>query len=97
MNVNQLKDNITKKKPSVWYKNILDKILLTSLKERAPLYVDGEGLTKRQQNKKDDTSMKCFPKTAYWRPLVPNAESVDKTTNPHFKNPRIPSVAENEA
>ena len=41
--------------------------------------------------------MKYFPKTAYWRPLVHNAESLDDTTNPHFKNPRAPSVAENEA
>ena len=41
--------------------------------------------------------MNYFPKTAYWWPLVPNAESVDKTTNPYFKNPRAPSVAENEA
>ena len=41
--------------------------------------------------------MNYFPKTAYWWPLVPNAESVDKTTNPYFKNPCAPSVAENEA
>ena len=41
--------------------------------------------------------MNYFPKTEYWRPLFPNAESVDKTTNKYFKNPRAPSVAENEA
>ena len=41
--------------------------------------------------------MNYFTKTSYWRPLVPNAEIVDKTTNPSFKNPRAPSVAENEA
>ena len=41
--------------------------------------------------------MKYFPKTAYWRTLVPNTESVDKTTNPSFKNPCAPSIAENEA
>ena len=41
--------------------------------------------------------MNYFPKTAYWMPLVPNAESVDKTTNPSFKNPRAPYVVENEA
>ena len=28
---------------------------------------------------------------------MPNAESVDKTTNTSFKNPHAPSVAENEA
>ena len=38
--------------------------------------------------------MNYFPKTVYWRPLVTNAESVDKTTNSYFKNPRAPSVAE---
>ena len=41
--------------------------------------------------------MTSFPKTSYLRPLVPNSESVDKTTNPYFKNPRVPIVAENEA
>ena len=41
--------------------------------------------------------MKYSSKTAYLRPYVPNAESVDKTTNPYFKNPRAPSIAENEA
>ena len=41
--------------------------------------------------------MTSFPKTTYWRPLVTNSESVDKTTNPSFKNPHAPSVAENEA
>ena len=29
--------------------------------------------------------MNYFTKTVYWRPLVPNDESVDKTTNPYFK------------
>ena len=29
--------------------------------------------------------MTCLPKTEYWRPLVPNAESVDKITNPYLK------------
>ena len=41
--------------------------------------------------------MTSFPKTEYWRHLVPNAESVDNTTNPYFKNTRTTSVAENEA
>ena len=41
--------------------------------------------------------MDYYPKTEYWRPLVPNYESVDKTTYPYFKNPRTPFVVENEA
>ena len=84
---------ILRKKTSVWYKNILNERILTALKKKAPLYVDREGLTKSQQNKKDDTSMNYFPKTAYWRPLVTNAKSVHKTTYPYFKNPRAPSLA----
>ena len=51
MNIYQLKDKLRKIKTSVWYKNILDEILLTSLKEKAPIYTDGVGLTKNQQNK----------------------------------------------
>ena len=41
--------------------------------------------------------MTYLPKTAYWGHLVPNYESVDKTTNPYFKNSRILPVVENEA
>ena len=46
MNVNQLKEKLKKRKTSVWYKKILDEILLTALKENYQLYVDGAGLTK---------------------------------------------------
>ena len=41
--------------------------------------------------------MNSFPKTEYWRPLVPNYEIVDKTTNQSFKSPCAPSVLENES
>ena len=40
--------------------------------------------------------MTYFPKAAHRRPLVPNDESVDKTTNTYFKNTCVPHVAENE-
>ena len=46
---------------------------------------------------KEDTPMTYFPKTSHRRPLVPNDESVDKTTNTYFKNTRAPPAAENEA
>ena len=39
--------------------------------------------------------MNYFPKTEYWRSFVTNYESVYKTTNPYFKNPRAPYVAGN--
>ena len=57
MNVNPLKEKLRKRKTSVWYKNILDEILLTYLKGKAQFYVYGEGLKNNQQNKKDDTPM----------------------------------------
>ena len=41
--------------------------------------------------------MSSISKTSYWRYLVPNSEIVDKTNNPSFKNPRVPSVTENES
>ena len=63
MNVNHLKDKLRKRKTFVWHKNITNEIILTDLKENAPFYVYGEGLTNNQQNKKDDTSMNYFPKT----------------------------------
>ena len=80
MNVNHIKDKLRKRKISVWYKNILNERFLTYLKERDPIYVDGEGMTNNQQNKKDDASITYFPKTAYWRPLDTNAEIVYKKT-----------------
>ena len=51
MNVNQLKDNLRKRKTLYGKKN-LGETLLTALKEKAPLYVDRGGLTKNQQNRK---------------------------------------------
>ena len=80
----------------MWYTTNLGEKLLTALKEKDPLYVDVAGMTKNKKIKKEDTSMNYFPKTVYWRPLVPNAESVDKTTNPYFKNLRDLSFAESE-
>ena len=41
--------------------------------------------------------MSYFTKTEYQRPLVTNAGSVDKTTNTPVKNPRAPSIAENQS
>ena len=40
--------------------------------------------------------MTSFPKTEYWRPLVPNVESLDRTTNPSSKNYCDPSVEKYE-
>ena len=60
----------------------LDWRILIVLKEKAQLYVDGAGLTPPQ---KEEKPMNYFPKNAYWRPLVLNAEIVDKTTNPSLK------------
>ena len=54
-------------------KNILDEIILTYLKRKAPLYEGVEGLKRKQQNKKEDAFMSYFPKREYWRPLVTNA------------------------
>ena len=59
MNINQLKYNPRKRKTSVCNKQIIDEIISTYLKEKAPLYVDGDGLTKK---KKKDTSMKYLLK-----------------------------------
>ena len=88
MNINQLKYKLRKIKPRYGTKTFI----LTALKENAPLYVDGAGLTNNQQNKKEDTSMNYFPKTAYWRILLLNAESAEKTTNPYFKIYCAPSL-----
>ena len=61
MYVNQLKDKHRKIKTSVLYKHILDERILTALKYKAQIYVDGAGLRKNQQNKSYDTPMNYFP------------------------------------
>ena len=45
MKVNQLKDKLRKKKPLYGTKNVIDERILIDLKEKAPLFVDGAGLT----------------------------------------------------
>ena len=40
--------------------------------------------------------MHSLPKAEYWRPLVINYESVEKTTNSSFKDTRVPPITENE-
>ena len=55
------------------------------MEEKAPIFVDGVGLTKNQQNNKEDISIDYFPKTAYLTPEMPNVESVDKTTNKYLE------------
>ena len=65
MNINTLKDNLRKRRTSVWYKKNLDERLLTALKEKAPLYVDGEVLKRINKIEKKDTSMNYYPKIAY--------------------------------
>ena len=60
MNANQIKDNLRKRKTSVWYKTILYGRLLTALKEKSPLSVYGAGLKNNQQNKKGGYIHKIF-------------------------------------
>ena len=96
MNINYIKEDLRKRITSVLNKNTIDKKLLSYLKEKTPLYVDGSGITKNQQNKKKDISMNYYSKTDYWRPLVTNSESVDNTTNPYFRNPCAQYIAEDK-
>ena len=67
--------------------NIPDEIILTALKLKAPLCSWGENIKicNKRQNK-EDTYTTYYPKTAYWRPLVTNAEIVEDTTNIYLKN-----------
>ena len=73
---------------------MVQKRILTALKYKAPICVGVAGLTKIKKINKEDTYTTSFPKAANCRPLLPNAESVDKTTNPYFKKPHVPPVAE---
>ena len=41
--------------------------------------------------------MTYFPKTEYWRTLVPNTESVEDITNYSFKYYPAPTISEYEA
>ena len=51
--------------------------------------------TELKKNKnREDTFMKSITKTKYMRPLFPNDEGVDQTTNPSLKNTRDLYVGE---
>ena len=41
--------------------------------------------------------MKWFPDTAYWRVLKPKNETVNDPNNATFKNPRAPTITEEDA
>ena len=40
--------------------------------------------------------MKWFPDTAYWRVLKPKNQKVDEPNNTTFKNPRAPTITEED-
>ena len=42
-------------------------------------------------------TLKTFPATAKWVPLVPNATAVQEPANPTFKKPRAPTICEEDA
>ena len=67
--------------------NITDEIILTYLKEKAPIcsWVSVIKIHNKRK-KKENTYTTYYPKTAYWGPLVTNADIVKDTTNPFFLN-----------
>ena len=52
INVNKIKDKRSKINKSSYGKEKIDKIILTCLKEKDPIYLDREGLTNNKKNKK---------------------------------------------
>ena len=46
---------------------------------------------------KSGGGMKWFPYTAYWRVLKPKNETADEPNNATFKNPRAPTIPEEDA
>ena len=84
MNVDQRKDNIKKIKNLCMLQKIFMKDFYHIWKKTLH-FIQGKQVWKiRNRINKEDTSMNYFPKIAYWMPLVPTDEIVDKTTNPYF-------------
>ena len=94
MKVVDLKSELKKRgQPTSGNKSQLLTRLIDALDNKIPVGHRKEAVKKSSA----PSQMKAFPNTAYWRVLKPKTESVDEPQNSTFKNPRAPTIPEEDA
>ena len=105
LKVEGLKDELKiRGEPVYGKKEVLLSRLRDALSAKKGVFTPAELLEKAKKKKKKpqptnkkDSVGKGFPPTAYWRDLVPNANTVEEPQNPHFEKPRAPTISEADA
>ena len=98
MNIPELKEELKKRvQPLLGNNGALVERLLSALAKKFPV---GNG--KKPKPKKSDKSkrwggVRWFPDIAYWKVPKPKNETVDDPNNATFKNPRAPTIPEEDA
>ena len=98
MNIPELKEELKKRgQPLLGNKGALVECLLSALAKKIPAGNGNKPKPQKSDKSKSVGGMKWFPDTAYWRVLKPKNETVDEPNNATFKNPRAPTIPEEDA
>ena len=107
LKVAELKEELKiRNQPVYGKKDVLLLRLRDALSAKKVVFTPAELEKVKANNKKQTKSTmttektsvgKGFPATAYWRDLVPVANTVEEPENPHFEKPRAPTISEADA
>ena len=75
----------------------LVELLLSALAKKILVGNGKKTKPRRSDKSKSGGGMKWLPDTAYWRFLKPKNVTVDEPNNATFKNPRAPTIPEEDA
>ena len=98
MKIPELREGLKNRgQPLLGNKGVLVERLLSALGEKIPVGNEKNAKPKNTDKSKSGGGMKWFLDTAYWRVLKPKNETVDEPNNATFKNPRAPTITEEDA
>ena len=83
--------------PLLGNKGALVEHLLSALSKKISVGIGKMPKPKKSDKNNSGRGMKWFPDTAYLRVMKPKNETVDEPNNATFKNPRAPTVPEEDA
>ena len=83
--------------PILGNKGVLVERLISALVKKIPIGNGNKPKPNKSDKNKSGGGIKWFPDTAYWRVLKPKNETVDEPNNAIFKNPRAPTITEEDA
>ena len=98
MKIPELREELKKRGQTLLgNKGVLVELLLSALGKKIPVGNGKNPKPKKIDKSKSGGGMKWFLDTAYWRVLKPKNETVDEPNNATFKNPRAPTITEEDA